>query len=132
MTAIPEDEPLLEELKVVRPLNEVKNDQVNYHQIIRAYNTKLKMKTQSRHPSRPQTGNGVHNWTSPSHNNNISGKLHNVDNISSGGKMKVIKKQFHPPPDMDLDLIEPDDNAEFIHPQQDSTKSKKQIRNPLA
>jgi hypothetical protein len=26
MTAIPEDEPLVEELKVVRPLNEIKND----------------------------------------------------------------------------------------------------------
>ena len=39
MQSIPEDEPLQEELKVIRPLNEVKNDQVNYHQIIRAYNT---------------------------------------------------------------------------------------------
>jgi hypothetical protein len=38
MTSIPEDEPLIEDLKVVRPLNEIKNDQVNYHQIIRAYN----------------------------------------------------------------------------------------------
>lgn len=26
LTAIPEDEPLLEDLKVVRPLNEIKND----------------------------------------------------------------------------------------------------------
>jgi len=42
MTAIPEDEVLEEELKVVRPLNEIKNDQINYHQIIRAYNTKAK------------------------------------------------------------------------------------------
>jgi hypothetical protein len=31
MTSIPEDETLEEELKVVRPLNEVKNDQINYH-----------------------------------------------------------------------------------------------------
>ncbi len=39
LTTIPEDEPLVEELKVVRPLNEVKSasDTVNYHQIIRAY-----------------------------------------------------------------------------------------------
>lgn len=42
MTTILEDEPLLEELKVIRPLNEIKNDIVNYHQIIRAYNTHLK------------------------------------------------------------------------------------------
>jgi len=26
MTTIPEDEPLVEDLKVVRPLNEIKND----------------------------------------------------------------------------------------------------------
>lgn len=44
MTTIPEDEPLDEELKVVRPLNEVKNDQVNYHQIIRAYNWQNRFK----------------------------------------------------------------------------------------
>jgi hypothetical protein len=31
MTSIPEDAPLEEELKVVRPLNEIKNDQINYH-----------------------------------------------------------------------------------------------------
>jgi hypothetical protein len=43
LTTIPEDAPLFEELKVVRPLNEIKNsatgssDIVNYHQIIRAY-----------------------------------------------------------------------------------------------
>mmetsp|Transcript_7569 Transcript_7569/g.6917 ORF Transcript_7569/g.6917 Transcript_7569/m.6917 type:complete len:90 (+) Transcript_7569:1144-1413(+) len=45
LTAIPEDEALTEELKVVRPLNEIKNDSVNYHQIIRAYNLQ---------PKRPQ------------------------------------------------------------------------------
>lgn len=43
MTTIPEDQPLEEELKVVRPLNEIKNDSVNYHQIIRCYNTHNKM-----------------------------------------------------------------------------------------
>jgi hypothetical protein len=31
-----EDEPLLEELTVVHPLNETKADTVNYHQIVRA------------------------------------------------------------------------------------------------
>ena len=31
MTTIPEDEALIEDLKVVRPLNEIKNDMVNYH-----------------------------------------------------------------------------------------------------
>jgi hypothetical protein len=35
LTTIPEDEPLEEDLKIVRPLNEVKNDNINYHQIIR-------------------------------------------------------------------------------------------------
>ena len=35
LTTIPEDEPLDEDLKIVRPLNEVKNDNINYHQIIR-------------------------------------------------------------------------------------------------
>jgi|TARA_B110000285_G_C14962892_1_gene532557 hypothetical protein len=35
LTAIPEDEPLDEDLKVIRPLNEVKNDNINYYQIIR-------------------------------------------------------------------------------------------------
>ena len=38
LTTIHEDSALEEELKVVRPLNEIKNDSVNYHQIIRAYN----------------------------------------------------------------------------------------------
>jgi hypothetical protein len=41
LTTIPEDEPLIEELKVVRPLNEIKtgagSDTINYHQIIRSY-----------------------------------------------------------------------------------------------
>lgn len=35
---IPEDAPLVENLKVVRPLNQIKNDTINYHQIIRCYN----------------------------------------------------------------------------------------------
>ena len=30
-----EDEELEEDLKVIRPLNEVKNDNINYHQIIK-------------------------------------------------------------------------------------------------
>ena len=42
LTTIPEDEPLIEHLKVVRPLNEIKvsgtgADTINYHQIIRTY-----------------------------------------------------------------------------------------------
>lgn len=35
LTIIPEDEELKEDLRVVRPLNEVKNDNINYYQIIR-------------------------------------------------------------------------------------------------
>ena len=35
LTIIPEDEELQEDLRVVRPLNEVKNDNINYYQIIR-------------------------------------------------------------------------------------------------
>jgi hypothetical protein len=35
LTVIPEDEILEEDLKIIRPLNEVKNDNINYHQIIR-------------------------------------------------------------------------------------------------
>ena len=35
LTTIPEDEILDEDLRVVRPLNEVKNDNINYYQIIR-------------------------------------------------------------------------------------------------
>lgn len=35
LTIIPEDEELTEDLKVIRPLNEVKNDNINYHQIIK-------------------------------------------------------------------------------------------------
>ena len=35
LTTIPEDEPLEDDLKVIRPLNEVKNDNINYYQIIR-------------------------------------------------------------------------------------------------
>jgi division protein CdvB (Snf7/Vps24/ESCRT-III family) len=63
MTAIPEDDVLEEELKVVRPLNEIKNDQINYHQIIRAYNMQQRFKASpsrvtSRHSSRPQTAAG--------------------------------------------------------------------------
>lgn len=37
MTAIPEDDVLTEDIKVLRPLNEVKMDQINYHQIIRSF-----------------------------------------------------------------------------------------------
>lgn len=39
MTTIPEDSVLTEEIKVLRPLNEVKMDQINYHQIIRSFIT---------------------------------------------------------------------------------------------
>jgi len=35
LTIIPEDDELTEDLRVVRPLNEVKNDNINYYQIIR-------------------------------------------------------------------------------------------------
>ena len=35
LTTIFEDEPLDEDLKIIRPLNEVKNDNINYFQIIR-------------------------------------------------------------------------------------------------
>lgn len=35
LTTILEDEPLEEDLKIIRPLNEVKNDNINYHQIIK-------------------------------------------------------------------------------------------------
>ena len=35
LTTIMEDEVLEEDLKVIRPLNEVKNDNINYHQIIK-------------------------------------------------------------------------------------------------
>ena len=35
LATIPEDEILEDNLKVVRPLNEVKNDNINYYQIIR-------------------------------------------------------------------------------------------------
>ena len=37
MTSIPEDHVLDEDIKVIRPLNEVKMDQINYHQIIRNF-----------------------------------------------------------------------------------------------
>ena len=37
MTVIPEDGELDEEIKVLRPLNDVKMDQVNYHQIIKTF-----------------------------------------------------------------------------------------------
>ena len=37
MTTIPEDDVLSEDIKVLRPLNEVKMDQINYHQIIRSF-----------------------------------------------------------------------------------------------
>ena len=35
LTIIPEDEELCETVKVIRPLNEVKNDNINYHHIVR-------------------------------------------------------------------------------------------------
>jgi hypothetical protein len=37
MTSIPETQVFEEKLKVLRPLNEVKNDSVNYHQIVKLY-----------------------------------------------------------------------------------------------
>ena len=42
LTTIPEDEPLIEQLKVVRPLHEIKQsgtgaDTLKFHQIIRTY-----------------------------------------------------------------------------------------------
>ena len=37
MTTIPEESVLDEDIKVLRPLNEVKMDQINYHQIIRCF-----------------------------------------------------------------------------------------------
>jgi len=39
MTSIPEHTALNESIMVLRPLNEVKMDQINYHQIIRAFIT---------------------------------------------------------------------------------------------
>lgn len=44
LTTIPEDATLNEDLKVVRPLNEIRNtasDTINYHQIIRSYSKKI-------------------------------------------------------------------------------------------
>lgn len=35
LSTIPEDDIVDEPLKVIRPLNEVKNDNINYHQIIK-------------------------------------------------------------------------------------------------
>ncbi|CDW76372.1 UNKNOWN [Stylonychia lemnae] len=126
MTTIPEDEPLLEELKVVRPLNEIKNDQVNYHQIIRAYNTQAKYsqsRNTSRNASRPQTstGPGTHFQNTPI--NFYTAQQQLSDTQGNGSKIKVKKRQI--PPDLDLDLIEPDDQAQFIHSAQVSNKSQK-------
>jgi hypothetical protein len=39
MTIIPESGVLNETVKVLRPLNPVKLDQINYHQIIKVYET---------------------------------------------------------------------------------------------
>ena len=44
LTTIMEDEVLDEDLKVIRPLNEVKNDNINYHQIIKNH-LKVDLKT---------------------------------------------------------------------------------------
>ena len=41
-----EDEVLEEDLKVIRPLNEVKNDNINYHQIIKNH---FKFEKQTNH-----------------------------------------------------------------------------------
>jgi hypothetical protein len=46
MTTIPEDDCLTEQLSVLRPLNEVKMDQINYHQMLKKYD--LKPKKESR------------------------------------------------------------------------------------
>lgn len=37
MTAIPEHQQLMESVKVLRPLNQVKMDSINYHQILKNY-----------------------------------------------------------------------------------------------
>jgi hypothetical protein len=42
MTSIPEDEVLNEQISVLRPLNEVKMDQINYHQMLKKYDLKPK------------------------------------------------------------------------------------------
>lgn len=45
MTTIPEDEELEEDIKVLRPLNDVKMDQINYHQIIKTFDNEKKTKS---------------------------------------------------------------------------------------
>lgn len=40
MTSIPEDDVLTEQISVLRPLNEVKMDQINYHQMLKRYDLK--------------------------------------------------------------------------------------------
>ena len=50
LTIIPEDEELQEDLRVVRPLNDVKNDNINYYQIIRNH-----LKIERISPSRQQS-----------------------------------------------------------------------------
>ena len=37
MTSIPENQPLSDSIKILRPLNDVKSDQINYHQIIKVF-----------------------------------------------------------------------------------------------
>jgi hypothetical protein len=40
MTTIPEQASVSEDVKVMRPLNQVKMDQINYHQILKVYHPK--------------------------------------------------------------------------------------------
>lgn len=54
MTAIPEDEVLSEQITVLRPLNEVKMDQINYHQMLKKYDLKPRPKEKSSMDGRKQ------------------------------------------------------------------------------
>jgi len=47
MTTILEDESLTEQLSVLRPLNEVKMDQINYHQMLKKYDLKPKKESKT-------------------------------------------------------------------------------------
>lgn len=116
LTTIPEDEPLFEELKVVRPLNEIKNDQINYHQIIRAYNTSSKNSNRkSVNYSRPISSAAFRSTPSK----------HQVPVKDS----KIGLKKHHKIADLDLQLLEPeDDNARTLHSAQESAKSSRQNR----
>ena len=53
MTTIQEDAVLNEDIKVLRPLNEVKMDQINYHQIIRSF---IKHDNGAKPPEQQETG----------------------------------------------------------------------------